>query len=193
MVMRMKNRRNANGEIWCSRCKTYHPEFTVNEDGNEVPTFSTSTKNEYQAWCKTSASIYNVEQQRIRRAMQSQQDNPNELVRREMIARDEFKSLTKVTEWHGHEMHVDLQDIENMFSEYNYQCPICGSTYLNIAHNVTLECGGKTEQGNLLPLCNLHKIAKGHHTIQSWASNQGILLDVKTSNVHTSNLGCNVN
>lgn len=176
----MKQTRKAPpNQKWCSGCKTFHPFFTIDEDGNKVETFSRSKRNGYQAMCKKSASAYNVEQQRIRRMQQREfrDSAANKTMLHETKAINEFNSLVKVTEYHGHKMHVNLSDVETLFDRFSYKCPVCDSPYINIAHEKTLERGGKSEIGNLVPLCNLHKIAKGHRTLREWANNSGFVIE----------------
>lgn len=156
---------------WCSACQKHHPLYTVNEDGELVPTFSRSTRTKWQTICKKAATRINVKRQRERRQQEAEQVSKLDLLieRRNGIIMRELHGLRRLAKRYGKPLKVTFNDIKEMFEASDYACVACHSPHPNVAHIVTLERGGISEPDNIICLCNTCKVTRGHEDINQWA------------------------
>jgi 5-methylcytosine-specific restriction endonuclease McrA len=158
-------------ERWCSACKVNHKLWTLNEDGEPVPTFSRNTKHGWQSICKVAATRINVKRQRERRQEQAENDPLwlNDLaVRKAGIVALELRGLRRLGAKFNRPVTVTFDSLMKLFESHNFECIACGSPYLNAAHIIPLEHGGESSIDNIVPLCNTCKIARRYENLDTW-------------------------
>ena len=160
-----------NQERWCSACNQYHKLYYLNEKGEVQTTFSRSKRAGWQSWCKVSASKYNVERQRERRRElreQNYQKEANRSMSSMAIAIQQYDVLRRVTEHEHKSVLITLEEMYDIFDRFDFTCAVCGDKHINVAHIVALRCGGESQAGNVVPLCNTCKISKLDKDFETW-------------------------